>query len=187
MIAAQKDIDYLYVMTPEVYLEILDDQGREVPDGELGHVVVTILTARAMPLIRYQLGDLAVKLPASAYPGDRELSYPLLQKVIGRDTDIVKTRSGKFMVVHSFTGIFEHIPEISQFRVIQTDLDSITIEFIPGPGFHRTMLDNIKGKIYDGLGESLSLTFKPVDCIPPTASGKPQIISSLLKNARVST
>jgi phenylacetate-CoA ligase len=187
MIAAQKDIDYLYIMTPEIYLEILDDEGREVSEGELGHVVVTSLTARAMPLIRYRLGDLAIKLPASAYPRDRELSYPLLQKVIGRDTDIVKTRSGKFMVVHSFTGIFEHIPEIRQFRIIQKDLDSITIEYIPGPGFHRTLLDIIKGKIHGGLGEPLSLTFEPVDEIPPTASGKPQIILSLLNNSRIST
>jgi len=185
MIAAQKDIDYLYIMIPEIYLEILDDEGREVPDGELGHVVATSLTARAMPLIRYQLGDLAIKLPTSAYPKDRELSYPLLQKVIGRDTDIVKTRSGKIMVVHSFTGIFEHIPEVRQFRIIQTDLDSITIEYIPGLGFHQNLLDVIKGKIHDGLGEPLSLTFKPVDYIPPTASGKPQIILSLLNNSRI--
>ena len=184
MIAAQKDVDYLYIMTPGVYLEILDDEGREVPDGKLGHVVVTSLTARAMPLIRYQLGDLAIKLPKSAYPKDRELNYPLLQKLIGRDTDIVKTRSGKFMVVHSFTGIFEHIPEIRQFRVIQRDLDAIVVEYIPGRGFDLAILDTIKEKIHDGLGESLYLTFKPVANIPPTASGKPQIILSLLKSPR---
>ena len=187
MIAAQKDIEYLYIMTPGIYLEILDDKGREVPDGELGHVVVTSLTARAMPLIRYQLGDLAIKLPTSAYPKDRELAYPLLQKVVGRDTDIVKTRSGEFMVVHSFTGIFEHIPEIQQFRIVQRDLDSITIEYIPGLGFHRAMLDTIKGRIHDRLDESLSVNFRPVDFIPSTASGKPQIILSLLKNPQLST
>jgi phenylacetate-CoA ligase len=91
------------------------------------------------------------------------------------------------MVVHSFTGIFEHIPEIRQFRIIQKDLDSITIEYIPGPGFHRTLLDIIKGKIHDVLGEPLGLTFEPVDDIPPTPSGKPQIILSLLNNSRIST
>ena len=40
-IAAQKDLDYPYIMTPNVYLEVVDDAGNPVPDGTLGHVVVT--------------------------------------------------------------------------------------------------------------------------------------------------
>lgn len=183
MIAAQRDTDYLYVMTPGVYLEILDDHGREVPDGQAGHVVVTSLTARAMPLIRYRLGDLAIRLPRSAYPEQREFAYPLLQQVIGRDTDIVRTRGGNSMVVHSFTGIFEHIPEIRQFRVVQRTLDSLEIEYIPGRGFDPAVLDTVRQRIHRGLNEPIALSFRRVAEIPATASGKPQIVLSLLDHA----
>src|SRR5690606_5246760 len=60
MIASQKDLDYYYIMSPHIHLELLDSQGKHVEDGELGYVVVTRLDARAMPLIRYYTGDLAV-------------------------------------------------------------------------------------------------------------------------------
>lgn len=181
MMAAQKDLPYMYIMTPNVYIEILDDEGNEVPDGTMGHVVVTSLVAKAMPLIRYKIGDLAVKLPQAAYPKKRELALPLLQKVIGRDTDIVKTHSGKSLVVHSFTGIFEHIREIRQFCVIQETLDSIRIQYIPAHDFRPDILSHITQKIQSYLQEpAFSIEYEPVSFIPPTPSGKPQIIQSLI-------
>lgn len=181
MIAAQKDLPYMYVMTPNVYLELLDDDGNEVPDGEMGHVVVTSLVATGMPLIRYKIGDLAIKLPREEYPEKRELALPLLKKVIGRDTDLVKTRNRKYMVVHTFTGIFEHISQIEQFCVVQENLDGIKIRYIPRHGFNVMVLDRISKQIQAYLKEpDFNIEFEQVDDIPPTPSGKPQIIISKL-------
>jgi len=185
MIAGQKDLEHMYIMSQHVYLEIIDDDGNEVPDGTLGHVVVTNLNNYSMPMIRYRLGDLAVKLPREKYPKKREYQYPLLQMVIGRDTDLVKTRSGKYMVVHSFTGIFEHFPEIKQYTVIQHNLNGIEIDYVPSEKFFPKALEEIERKILHYLDEkSFSIDFKKVDSIPPTPSGKPQIIQSFLKENR---
>lgn len=180
LIAAQKDLPYMYIMSNNVFLEIVDDQGNELPDGEMGHVLVTRLDSRAMPLIRYRLGDLAIKLPKNEYPCKRDLNFPLLKKVIGRDTDIVKTKSGKYMVVHFFTGIFEHIPAIKQFRVIQTTLDKMEIEYIPDKSFNKSILKHIEWQIHKHLKEEFPIIFIKVDYIPSTNSGKPQLISSSL-------
>jgi phenylacetate-CoA ligase len=181
MIAAQKDLPYMYIMTPNIYLELLDDFGNEVNDGEIGHVVVTSLIAESMPLIRYKLGDLAIRLPHNKYPYKREFNLPLLQKVIGRDTDLVRTSSGKFMIVHTFTGIFEHYPEIEQFCVIQKDLNSIDIEYIPRITFENKILEEIKNRILYFLNEHhFEINFFEVKSIKPTPSGKPQIIVSHL-------
>jgi phenylacetate-CoA ligase len=181
MMAAQKDLEQMYIMTPNVVLEILDDNGNEVKDGEMGHVVVTNLNAFAMPLIRYRIGDLAIKLPGKSYPLKRELNLPILQKVIGRDTDLIKTQSGKYMVVHSFTGIFEHVPEIEQFCIIQNVLTGITIQYIPAVTFTEDCLEIIKEKILENLKENLEIKFQKVEQIQPSKSGKPQIIISNLK------
>lgn len=179
MIAAQKDLPYMYIMTPNVYLEILDDHGNDVPDGEMGHVVVTSLVAKGMPLIRYKIGDLAIKLPKIEYPDKREFALPLLKKVVGRDTDLVKTESGKIMVVHTFTGIFEHYPEIEQFCVIQKSFSGIEIQYIPSAGFNHAILEKIRKRILQYLSEPFfDIEFKAVTSIPPTPSGKPQIIIS---------
>lgn len=178
MIAAQKDLPWMYIMTPCVYLEIVDDEGNEVPDGQMGHVLVTSLTAFAMPLIRYKIGDLAIKLPRAEYPSKRLLQLPILQKVIGRDTDIVVTPSGKKLIVHSFTGIFEYFPQVKQFCVLQSDLNGIKINYIPGEGFNQSIIISIKEQLMNLIDEDFDIKFELVSEIPSTASGKPQIIIS---------
>ena len=181
VIAGQRDLDYYYVITPHVWLELLDDNNKEVEDGQIGHVVVTRLDSYSMPLIRYRNGDLAVRLPRHKYPEKRELAFPLLEKIIGRDTDIVRTESGKFMIVHFFTGIFEHVQEIRQFRVVQRNLKSIEIEYIPGIGFSEKALQKVEERIQAHLNEKFPVYWKSVDSIDPTISGKPQIIQSLIQ------
>jgi len=181
MMAAQKDLDQLYLMTPNVHLEITDDEGKPVPDGEMGHVVVTDLNAWAMPLIRYRIGDLAIRTPAAERPASTALSLPLLKKVVGRETDIVRTPGGRRLVVHAFTGIFEHHPEISQFCVIQDDLSGIRIHYIEGKGFHAGLLDGIAERIREAVQEPFGISFEKVEDIPPTPSGKPQLIVSRIR------
>lgn len=180
MIAAQKDLDYYYIITPHVFLEILDENDNEVPDGTIGRVVVTRLDGYSMPLIRYANGDLAIKLPVSRYPEKRDLAFPLLEMVVGRDTDIVYTPSGKYLIVHFFTGVFEFFPQIKQFKVVQREPASVEIEYIPGRDFYPLVLNEIEGRIAERLGEKLQVRWKEVQMIRPTASGKPQIIESFI-------
>ena len=111
LMAIKADENYYNIMSPHVKLEIVDDNGQPVTDGEMGNVLVTCLTNKALPIIRYKLGDLAIKLPKAEYPISRELNYPLLKKVIGRETDVVKTKNGTTLNVHSFTGVLEYYGE----------------------------------------------------------------------------
>ena len=182
LIASQYDLQYLYINTPQVYLEILDDDNKPVKDGEMGHVIVTRLDNRAMPLIRYRLGDLCIKLPKDKYPDKRAFNYPLLERVIGRDTDVVILPDQKKLVVHSFTGVFEHIKEIKQFKVIQKDTSGIEIEYIPDTGFTKDLLELITLKLQEFIdNKEFVISYLAVEHINPTKSGKPQIIVSKLK------
>jgi Coenzyme F390 synthetase len=54
----------------DFYFEIIDPaSGEAVPDGREGEVVVTTLTRRGMPLIRYRTGDIAGFLPGQCRCG----------------------------------------------------------------------------------------------------------------------
>jgi phenylacetate-CoA ligase len=180
LVGAKKDLDYFYLMSPHVYIEIVDKDFNPVPDGELGYVLLTRLDGFSMPLIRYYVGDLAVKLPREKYPDNREMFFPLLERVIGRDTDVVITPSGKKIIVHFFTGIFEFIPEIRQFMVIQREINGIEIHYIPGSGFNVSILEKLEKIFFDKIQEHLNINWKKVDIIPSTASGKPQLIQSFI-------
>lgn len=177
VIAGQRDVEQYYVLSPHVVVELLDDEDRPVPDGELGRVVVTRLDSRAMPLIRYSLGDLAIAAEASA---QAELGFPVLERIVGRDTDIVETPSGRHLIVHTFTGIFEFFTQIQQFRVVQEHRDGITVEYIPGDGFQPGVLTALEQRLREIVREPFAIDWTEVDHIPSTPSGKPQIVASTL-------
>ncbi|MBA4154640.1 AMP-binding protein [Flavobacterium sp.] len=186
LMACTNDLDYYYVMSPAVEIEIVDDFGNPVSDGEIGHVLVTSLVSYSMPMIRYKLGDLAIKLPKDKYPKNRAFQYPILEKIIGRETDVVITPNNKTLIVHSFTGIVEYYPEIKQFKIIQENKEAILFEYIVDEffTFKESVLDEIKSKIDLLTDKTLKIEFRKVEFIKSTPSGKPQIIESTLNSIR---
>ncbi len=168
-----------HILNPHVYLELLDKEGNSVPNGQIGHVVATRIDAYAFPLIRYYLGDLAIKEPGSTLCAcGRHL--PMLSKIVGRDTDVIKTPAGNDLIVHFFTGVFEHFATIKQFRVIQRQPGQIEVEYIPETGFTPATLADVENMMNKRAREVLLVLWKEVDNIPATPSGKPQIIQNLL-------
>lgn len=176
--ACQIDLPFYYIMSPHVFLEIVDDEGNSLPDGERGHILVTCLTNFAMPLIRYKIGDMGILLPSEKYPKTRRFQYPLLQEVTGRETEVIKTPKGEVLIVHSFTGILEYFTQIKQFKVIQVSSKELLIEFITDS--HSPLPENVATEILKKLqslvNDSMAISLRMVEHISPSPSGKPQII-----------
>ena len=130
----------------------------------------------------YQKGN-TIKLPRNKYPEKREFQYPLLQQIVGRETDIIELPNKKKLIVHSFTGIFEYITEIKQFQVVQNDLKGILIRYIKSDNFSQSTLTHIVNELQKYIQEpSFKINFEEVSNIANSNSGKPQIIISTLKN-----
>ena len=181
MIGAQCPTKEFVIMEPHCLVEVVDENNHPVPDGSIGRVVVSRLDALAMPMIRYNVGDLMIKKP---YTGATQSGHHFAQidKLIGRDTDIIQTPGGNFMIPHTFTIVFEFIPEVKQFCVIQDNPESINIEIVKGEGYAQQIEETIKNQLYEKIGESFPISFIYVDYIPPTPSGKPQIVQNRIKN-----
>jgi phenylacetate-CoA ligase len=71
----------------QLYLEILDDDGNVLPDGETGEVVATTFGVEAMPLIRYRTGDCAAMFYKKCKCGRTE---PRLGPIVGRKNQKLK-------------------------------------------------------------------------------------------------
>lgn len=180
MIGAQCTFGKFHLCSNQNYLEVVDDDGQPVSAGTMGKVVATRLDNFAMPLIRYYLGDLIELDSAEPTVCECGRALPLLRRVIGRDTDIVRTCSGKQLIVHFFTGIFEHVPEITQFQIVQKHLSGIDLYYIPAPGFNAELRRKIEKRIQDKLQENFFIQWIETDFIESTKSGKPQIIQTFL-------
>jgi phenylacetate-CoA ligase len=70
-----------HVNNEHCVVEILDEKGRPCPPGETGRIVITGLSNLAMPLIRYDTGDLA-EVAAGPCPCSRTL--PVIGEIVGR-------------------------------------------------------------------------------------------------------
>lgn len=173
-IAAQCGHDsHYHVHELDVVVEFLDDEGRPVPDGQPGHIVLTRLHAGPMPFIRYAVGDIG----RSA--GDRHCDcgrvFKLLEGIQGRSADYVLTLSGNRLIVHFFTGILEHFTEVDSFQVIQERVGAIQLRIVPGPGFN----EGVQQKICQALtekGADLEIEVEVVKEIPLTSGGKRRFV-----------
>lgn len=184
MVGQKVDLPYFYIYTPSTYIEILDEHDLPVQDGQIGRIVLTKLDGYAMPLIRYDSGDLGAILPKEEYPSVRKFNFPLLKTIIGRNTDVVKTSSGNQITVHTFTGVFEYYEEIRQFQVEVLAMDRFRVKYIPNEEFNSKILTEIENKIEYLTGDEFTFEWELVEKINPSKSGKPQIlINNLIQNS----
>lgn len=83
--------------------EVLDEKGSLISDG-IGRLISTDLWNHAHPFIRYDTQDL-VEVSSKKCSCGRELKR--IDRIIGRDNDILLSNSGRIFIVHNFTGFFQ--------------------------------------------------------------------------------
>jgi phenylacetate-CoA ligase len=77
-------------LRPEMAIvEILDEAGRPVPEGETGEVVATPLGVEGMPLLRFRTGDLAFHVPGACACGR---ASGRISPVLGRKNQMLKVK-----------------------------------------------------------------------------------------------
>src|SRR5437867_7666028 len=136
----------LHINADSVHVEILrtDETGAltmPVRPGESGSVVVTDLTNRAMPIIRYQVGDVAVLSDRICSCGR---GLPLLERIEGRDADYIVTPAGQLISGISLTENFAlQVPGVVQFQIVQETVGRFLFRLVRGPEFGPSSLKRL--------------------------------------------
>jgi phenylacetate-CoA ligase len=171
--------DGLHVNADGVYVEILRD-GLPVGPGEPGSVIVTDLRNRAMPILRYQVGDVAVWSDRRC---DCGRGLPLLERLEGREADYVLTPAGELISGISLTDNFGlHVPGLDQLQIIQETLHRFLFRIVRGPDFGEDSLRRISELVGERFGSEVSFECEYVDAIPQEASGKYRFCISKVDN-----
>ena len=113
-------------------IEVLRE-GRPAQVGESGEVVITSLHSYAMPLIRFALGDVAVRGPTPCPCGE---PFATLRAVQGRMVDFFKLPGGRWL--HPYR-VIENLDRdgtdwVRQYRLIQEREDRIVFQMVPAEG-----------------------------------------------------
>jgi phenylacetate-CoA ligase len=100
---------------PELlFLEVLDEAGNHVPDGEVGELTATTFGVEAMPLIRYRTGDFAMIHRSPCSCGRRSLR---IGPVVGRKNQKLKLK-GTTIFPSAFKAILDATPEIISYAIV---------------------------------------------------------------------
>lgn len=164
-----EDGDWL-VNHETLFVEILGKDGKPVQPGTEGRVVITSLYNKAMPFIRYELGDTAV-LSAKT-----KGAYQLLEKVSGRINDVAILPSGKKAPGLTFYYISKSLLEqggiIKEFIIRQTALNHFIFEYTAERLLNEQEKIQVQQAMDKYLEPGLQATFEYKEVIQRSKSGK---------------
>lgn len=165
----------LHVHMEYLILEIVDQQGRWVKNGQEGEILITGLENFGMPLLRYRIGDRAVKTDEPC-PCGRGLE--IVSSITGRNTDTIILPNG-----NKLTGlIFPHALkdfQIIEYQIRQKSIGTIQVKVVLEPTAPEDTLRNIHSALKQIMpGTTIKLLL--VNEIPRTESGKLRSVVSEL-------
>ena len=157
--------------------EVVDSQGNP---SKMGRLVTTDLWNYATPFIRYDTQDV-VELSDQKCSCGRELLH--IKRIYGRSSDILVTPGGQYLTVNNFTGLFQNLPSVDQFQILQKSPDEITVLIKANGCYDLTVQSQVIGIMKSVIKEDLKLKIEPVDDIPLTPNGKRRF---LIRDASIS-
>ncbi|MDQ3393966.1 MAG: phenylacetate--CoA ligase family protein [Bacteroidota bacterium] len=152
----------------EFFVEILDDHGIPVEREQEGRIVLTSLYNKAMPFVRYELGDIA-----SINKTDKG---KFLKNLHGRLNDTVRLPSGKivpgFTLYYASKALMANMKGLKEYNIKQTAIDTIEYDIVAEADFDEKLVEMIEKVTYKYLEPGLKVKVNKVDAIKRTAAGK---------------
>ena len=157
----------------DYYFEFLKlDEDIPAKDGEVARIVITDLYNYALPMIRYDTGDLAIVSKAKCGANTKVIS-----KLFGRKVDLIYNTKGEILSPHYITNTMWESKNIIQFKFMQKDKKDYTILLNVTENFcdEEKTINTFK-KI---LGDDANIKIEYTDEIPVLNSGKRKYIENL--------
>jgi len=164
-----------YHLNVDNFLAEVTTDGRQAKPGEVGHLTITNLHSRAMPFIRYEVGDMLAAYRENPCPCG--CTFPLVDVIQGREDDWLCLPDGKRFSPMAFE--VSAIPGIKQYRVIQKDYDQLFVEVIPGFDFMNRTRENVREHLQKIVGPSMRVRVSKVDHIPQQSGKMRRFISEI--------
>jgi phenylacetate-CoA ligase len=165
----------LHVLTETGVIEIIRADGSPAAVGEVGELVITNFINRAMPLIRYRIGDTGVMGQGTSCECGRDT--PIIQSLTGRTNDFLITSDGlRIRPVGAFVGT----PSVKAAQFVQKEAGSVIVKILPRDGFGPGEEKHVVEELIAELGTSMRFQIEIVDELPFGANGKLQHIISEL-------
>jgi len=164
-----------YHLIPELsYVEILRN-GQPCQPGEVGEIVGTHLANHSMPLIRYNMNDLASPNQAPCRCGRGTQTFTLIG---GRGRDIIVTPRGYVVPSTLIAAKIDPPLRVEKMQFYQERMDEVVVRIVRGEGYTEDDTNRLIAELDLVFNGDVKIGWEFVDDIPRTPSGKyPYVVS----------
>ncbi len=135
------------------FVEIVDEKENPLPPGEEGYLVWTGFINKAMPLIRYMIGDKG-RFENKTCTCNRP--FPLVNPTITRDSDYLITKNGTILSPRAVNQVLKNKVSFKACQFIQNSEEEIVIRVVPDNSMDfRKELTEVKKHLQDMAGEGV--------------------------------
>ena len=163
----------MHLTSENVYVEVVGEDNAPLFPMQEGKILVTSLRNFGLPIIRYDLGDVIALSERKCHCGIR---LPLLEKINGRTSDFVVTRTGK--KIHSEFFSYQNRELINQghvlkeFKIVQRKMNELIIYLHKNGKVDEKVKDFLSDMIKKHIDPEMSVKFEHVEKINLEKSGK---------------
>lgn len=167
----------LHVFADARLVEVVDEHGRPLPPGEVGDLVVTDLTNRVFPLVRYRVGDRGAMRDGLCACG---VTLPLMNQPEGRTTDLLRLPSGR-SIGHRLMAMFSAHPEaVRLFQLHQRSDFSIVVRVVLGDAADSARhVETAVQALRDRISNEVPITTEHVERLPFTGGKLKYVVSDV--------
>ena len=159
----------MHITAEDIIVEIVNPNGKSLPPGESGEIVVTHLATEDFPFIRYRTGDIGI-LDTNICSCGRGL--PMLKEIQGRSTDFLTAQDGTIMHGLALIYILRDLPQIRAFKIVQESLDLTNVYIVSENGLSQEIREKIVLEFRNRLGKNVKISVLEVAEISAEKSGK---------------
>lgn len=137
-----------HVQPELMFVEVLDEDGSQVKNGEAGEVVVTPLGVQGMPVLRFRTGDVCHYYNEPCKCGR---NTPRLGPVIGRKQQMIKLKGTSLYpnaIIDELNAMSEVVNFVIELHSDELGLDEVVVKaLLKGENAQTNVLDKLSGKL----------------------------------------
>jgi phenylacetate-CoA ligase len=156
-----------------IIVEIVDEEGNQVPDGEEGRIVVTDLFNYSMPYIRYDTGDHGRLSWQKCACGVRAPRVWLE----GRHAAFLDFPKRRIHQLEFDAALDTYMNVIEKYKVVKRSDSDVEVRIVPGSELDDASKSDIVRSIQKLVSPDITVSLLLVDSIPFSERGKSQIIA----------
>ncbi|MGQ9661192.1 MAG: phenylacetate--CoA ligase family protein [Kiritimatiellia bacterium] len=164
----------LHLSADNLYVEVVDEDGQQLPAGEVGRIVVTDLRNAATPFIRYEIGDLG-RMASRDEPCPCGLPFPRLLSVEGRSQEFILLPNGDRLTALFIPHLMKEFPWVEGYQIAQLSPSEIEIRLIANCDLTPELTAPIWSALQPRVGK-MRIRFRRVESLTRNISGKVPIV-----------